>query len=120
VRITGLEGSEYIDKVDGSRRKRQSTEAIRFDSERDQVHVNTRSTCTIHDVAWKRRIVVEKTGSESTVVWNPWVEKTAALPDMEPDGWQDMVCVESANVGENAVTLAPGQTQTMSVKITVE
>jgi glucose-6-phosphate 1-epimerase len=39
---------------------------------------------------------------------------------MEPDGWQDMVCVESANVGENAVTLAPGQTQTMSVKITVE
>ncbi len=120
VTISGLEGSWYVDKTDGFRRKQQAGESIRFDGERDQMHVNTDATCVIHDPAWERRIVVEKSGSQSTVVWNPWVEKTAALADMEPDGWTGMVCVESANAGENTIRLAHGETRAMRVRIRVE
>ena len=118
IHITGLEGSEYIDKVDGSQRKRDA-DAIRFTGERDQVHVNTSATCVIHDPLWNRRIEIEKSGSLSTVVWNPWIERTLAFPDMDPNGWRDMVCVESGNIGENAVELAPGATHRMSVTIRV-
>lgn len=35
-----------------------------------------------------------------TVVWNPGVEKSAALTDMPPDGWQHMLCVEAGQVYE--------------------
>jgi len=48
-----------------------------------RTHIDTADTCVIHDPVWDRRIVIEKSGSLSTVVWNPWVEKTAALADME-------------------------------------
>jgi glucose-6-phosphate 1-epimerase len=31
---------------------------------------------------WRRRIVIEKDGAASSVVWNPWVEKAAAMVDL--------------------------------------
>jgi glucose-6-phosphate 1-epimerase len=53
-------------------------------------------------------------------VWNPWAELTAKLADMEPEGWHGMLCVETANAGENAVTLAPGAVHTMRAIVSVE
>jgi len=118
--ITGLEGTLYIDKADGFRRKTLGSEAIRLDRETDQMHLHTSATCTLHDPVWNRRIVVEKRGSASTVVWNPWIEKTLGMSDMAPDSWTKMVCVETANVGENSIQLAPGATHSMSATIRVE
>jgi len=117
---SGLGGTEYVDKADGFRRKTLDDQPIRFGKETDQMHLNTSATCVVDDPAWGRRIVVEKSGSASTVVWNPWIEKTLAMSDMAPDGWKDMVCVETANAAENAVTLAPGETHSMTATIRVE
>ena len=117
VAITGLAGTEYFDKADGGRRKRQQGEPLRFAGETDQLHLNTDAVCVIEDAAWDRRIVVEKSGSRSTVVWNPWEEKTRGLKDMQPDGWRGMVCVESGNAAENAITLAGGGTHVMRTVI---
>ena len=86
----------------------------------DQVHVNTKAACTIHDPAWNRRIVVEKSGSESTVVWNPWMDKTKGMSDMTADGWKEMLCIESANAADNAIHLPPGESHKLSVSIRVE
>jgi len=69
----------------------------------------------IHDLSWNRHIVVEKSGSNSTVVWNPWSEKTQA--DMAPGDWKRMICVETANVADNAVHLAPNSSHKMSASI---
>lgn len=118
--ISGLEGTTYIDKTDGFRRKQSGQEPIRFTQETDQVHVNTGAACVIHDPVWNRRISIEKSGSGSTVVWNPWVEKTAGMADMAADSWREMVCVESANAADNAISLDPGESHTMSVKIRLE
>jgi len=118
--ITGLEGTTYFDKTDGARRKQLRGEAIRVAKETDQVHVNTGATCVIHDPAWNRRIVIAKSGSNSTVVWNPWIEKTKSLADMSPEDWKEMICVESANAGENAVHLAGGASHNLVVSIHVE
>jgi glucose-6-phosphate 1-epimerase len=43
------------------------------------------------------------------VVWNPWEEKCAALPDMPKDGFRRMLCVESAAAAK-PVALEPGDT----------
>ncbi len=118
--IAGLEGTVYLDKVDGMRRKQQTDALIRFTGRRDEVHVNTASTCVLRDEAGGRSIRIEKSGSESTVVWNPWEELAATLPDMEPGGWQRMVCIETANIGENRITLAAGESHAMRVAMSVE
>jgi hypothetical protein len=46
-------------------------------------------------------------GFADTVVWNPGPEGARGMPDMAPEGWLEMLCVEAAAV-EPPVQLAPG------------
>jgi glucose-6-phosphate 1-epimerase len=118
--IEGLGGTEYLDKGDDARRKLQAMGAMTLTGATDRTYLNTEATCAIEDVAGGRRIVIEKAGSRSTVVWNPWAELTAAMADMEPDGWRRMLCVETANAAENALTLGPGESHTTRAVVSVE
>jgi len=120
VEIQGLGGTAYIDKVDGGKRKTQEPGALRFEGRTDRPYLNTDATCVVSDPAGGRKVVVAKRGSRSTVVWNPWEELTATMKDMEPDAWLHMACVETANVGEDAVTLEPGEAHTMHAEISIE
>ena len=118
--VSGLEGTTYIDKTDGFKRKQQGNEPVRIAKETDQVHVSTQATCVVHDPLWNRRIMVEKSGSGSTVVWNPWSDKTKGMSDMTPGAWKEMICVETANAADNAVHLAPGASHKLTASIRVE
>ena len=120
VAVLGLENTEYIDKVDALARKRLGADPLFLSGETDRVFVNTAALCTVDDSEMGRRIVVEKSGSNSTVVWNPWAAKAKAMADFGNDEWPKMLCVETANAGENSVTLAPGATHTMIATIRVE
>jgi len=108
IQIHGLENAEYYDKADGMRRKRQENEPIRFAAETDRTYIHTASQCAIDDPGLHRRIVIEKTHSDSTIVWNPWIAKAQAMPDFGDSEWPAMVCVESGNVADNALEIAPG------------
>src|ERR1700761_7018030 len=72
VEVSGLGDTDYLDRADNAKPKHQGPGAIRFAGETDQLPMNTRSAVTISDPGWRRRIVIEKRGSESTVAWNPW------------------------------------------------
>jgi glucose-6-phosphate 1-epimerase len=120
VSLDGLGGTEYLDKVDGMKRKVQAPGALKLQGRTDRPYLNTEATCVLHDPAGTRRIVVAKSGSRTTVVWNPWEELTAKMVDMRPDAWLHMTCVETANVGEDAVTLGAGETHSMRAMIRVE
>lgn len=115
ITVTGLDGTSYIDKKDNFKVKPQVVGPMRITQPTDRVYLDTIAICRVHDPALKRTITIEKTNSQATVVWNPWAE----MPDIEPGGWHDFICVETVNVGEQAVTLAPGQTHTMESHITV-
>jgi D-hexose-6-phosphate mutarotase len=120
VRVTGLENCDYWDKVGGSELKKQSGD-IHFSGETDRVYINTAAECVIEDDRLKRRIHVAKSGSLSTVVWTPWTEKAGKMGDMgQPDGWREMVCVESVNAMENVVKVAAGTRHTMIVEYRAE
>jgi glucose-6-phosphate 1-epimerase len=120
VSLSGLEGTTYIDKTDGFKRKTSSREPMRIAKETDQVHLDTKATCVIHDPVFNRRIIVEKSGSDTTVVWNPWIDKTRGMSDMAPNDWKEMICVETANAAENAIHLLPGATHKLTASIRVE
>ena len=117
--VTGLENARYDSKVENVTGQSQA-DPIRFTAETDRLYLGTRTPCVLHDPGWQRRIVVEKTGSDCTVVWNPWVAKAKAMPDFGDDEWPSMVCIETGNARAHAVTLAPGQTHTMRAVIRVE
>jgi glucose-6-phosphate 1-epimerase len=118
--VSGLEGTTFIDKTDGFKRKVLGNQPLQIAKETDQVHLNTQAACVIHDPVWQRRIIVEKSGSDSTVVWNPWIDKTKGMSDMDPDGWQGLLCVETSNASDNAVHLPPGASHKMTASIRVE
>ena len=120
IAVHGLEGTTYIDKTDAFSRNVQPDAPILIGKETDQVHLNSTAACVISDPPWDRRIVISKTGSNSTVVWNPWIAKAAAFQDMAPDEWQSMICLETANVAGNAVTLAAGDSHRLTATISVE
>jgi glucose-6-phosphate 1-epimerase len=120
VSVTGLAGAAYIDKVDGNSRKLQDGAPIKITGETDRVYLDTPAACTVIDPKLGRRITVEKTGSLSTVVWNPWIEKAKKMADFGDEEWPSMICVETANAGENAVTVAPGATHTLAATIGAE
>lgn len=120
ISIAGLEGAGYLDQVAGGTREPGSPEPIRFDGEVDRVYLGTEATAVIDDPGLQRRIVIDKAGSRATVVWNPHVAKAKRMPDFGDDEWPGMCCVETANAKDAAVTLAPGQTHTMSATLRVE
>jgi glucose-6-phosphate 1-epimerase len=119
IEISGLAGTDFLDKVGGTTLRNQGPAPIRFTAETDRVYVNTQAACTIHDPGMRRRIVVRKSRSNATVVWNPWVDKARAMPDFGDDEWPRMVCVETGNVNVHAVTLAAGASHTMTAAIDV-
>ena len=120
ARLFGLCGAHYRDKMDGMRQKLETADALVLTGATDRVYLDTDATCVVEDPLLRRRMVIAKSSSRSTVVWNPWTELTAKLPDMEPDGWEKMLCVETANAGPDALTLGPGETHTMRATLSVE
>ncbi len=118
VKLTGLEGVKYVDKMDGSKVKTQEG-AVTITAETDRVYVGTTGTVTIEDPDKMRRIVVAKEGSTNTVVWNPWVAKSKAMADFGDEEWPGMICVETCNVGADAVKVAAGETVKMVQRVGV-
>lgn len=112
--VQGLDGCDYLDKVENFAQARQ-TGAVEFASETDRIYVDTTTDCVIEDRAQQRAIRISKTGSRSTVVWNPWREKTFA--DMAAGEYQQMLCVETCNAGPDQITLAPGQSHMLTARI---
>jgi D-hexose-6-phosphate mutarotase len=117
VRIHGLEGVVFVDKTAAMARKPGASEAVAIAAETDRVYLGTTGTVTLEDPGWRRRIAVGKSGSRTTVVWNPWVAKAKAVPDFGDDEWTGMVCIETANALDDAVTLAPGASHALTATL---
>jgi D-hexose-6-phosphate mutarotase len=54
------------------------------------------------------------------VVWNPWIAKAKAMPDFGDEEYKTMLCVESGNVADNALTLSPGESASLKVVLASE
>ena len=116
--IIGLAGSVYRDKVRGMAELTETATELRLTGETDRVYASA-ATCTIVDSKAARAIQVEKSNSQTTVIWNPWAARAAQMPDFGGDAWPGMLCVESANVAGARLTLAPGDTHRLRVAISV-
>jgi len=110
--LTGLEGKDYLDKTAGFERKVQAGSIV-IKQEVDRIYLQTADNVVIDDV--KRKIKIEKKGSLSTVVWNPWQEVANKMGDLGTEGYREMLCVESANAADDIMTIAAGESHTLRV-----
>jgi glucose-6-phosphate 1-epimerase len=120
ISIHGLKGVSYLDKAASFLEKTETSDAVRIASEVDRIYLNTANTVELLDPRIGRRIRVEKQGSASTVVWNPWIAKARQMPDFGDEEYEHMICVESGNVASNSLSLRPGGSSTLTVKLSSE
>jgi glucose-6-phosphate 1-epimerase len=118
TRVGGLSAVHYIDKTDSNRMKTQNGE-IAIVSETDRVYLNTRDAVEVEDPVLRRRTRVAKENSRTTVVWNPGMQKAHSLSDFADDEWIQMICIETSNVADFALDLAPGQRHKMKALVRV-
>lgn len=95
VVITGLAGTEYIDKVLNASIHTQSDNQLKITGEVDRVYKDIKQDTTSIVEDGKPRFDVIRDNVKDTVTWNPWIEKAKAMGDFSPDdGYKNMVCVE--------------------------
>lgn len=119
IEITGLAGASYDDKVSGQHGLVQGDAPLRFVGETDRVYSST-ARVVVSDPQRQRRLIVDKTASGTTVVWNPWTDKAQRMSDFGDDEWPGMVCVEAANAGAHRIQLPAAARHTTMTIISAE
>lgn len=119
ISILGLKGASYYDGTDKMALKVQDETFLKIEKEENRRYLNTAADCIIDDPLMKRHIKVTKENSNTTVVWNPWIETSKTIGDMNDDDYKTMVCVEAVNAFNEVVTVRPGESFAMSASISI-
>lgn len=115
-RIHGLDGVDYLDKVEGSARKAQ-TGILALEQETDRIYLLPDAVCRLESPETRRTILIRQQGSSATVVWNPGPVKVAAMADMSGEEYRKMICVESVIAPQLPIILPPGAAHVLATEI---
>ena len=117
IEINGVENTPFIDYTDYKKEKSEN-ESLEVREEINRVYVPTEATCYIADHKMHREIIIEKDGSHSTTIWNPW--KSNTLHDLTNDKYRKFVCIETTNALQDAKTLQPQEHHTIKQVISIK
>jgi glucose-6-phosphate 1-epimerase len=114
TQLGGLEGKNYFDKTQNTFVIQK--EHIDFSKEVDRIYQNVTNNVLVKDAKVHHTIQTE--GTKTIVVWNPGEVLATHMPDLT--NHTQMLCVESANVLDDKVTLAKGESHTLRQTIMTE
>ena len=112
--VGGLDEHTYIDSLDDWQEKQQHGSLV-IDQEVDRIYRGTDHAITIKDA--QQRITLESEGSNSAIVWNPWIDKSKRLSNFADDDYLRMLCIETANAEQDYIELAPGSRHHLKLSI---
>ncbi|MHA2939938.1 D-hexose-6-phosphate mutarotase [Vibrio sp. RC27] len=118
VTTTGM-GAEYIDKLLDSKIC-QGGDVLQLTDTIDRVYTQPEDKITVTDPVLKRQTLVENSGHNSAVLWNPWAAGSHSMGDMQDDAYLTMLCVEStihAPCLSSGITLQPKEKHTLTTHI---
>jgi glucose-6-phosphate 1-epimerase len=115
TQVSGLEDFNYTDCVDAWKTHRQEGE-LSVTKEIDRIYFGDSDLIAVKQNMGPN-IELHSSGSKSTVVWNPWIDKAQRLSQFGSEDYLSMLCIETANIGDDAVQLAPQQSHQLSVTI---
>jgi len=118
VSLAGLAGKRYFDALERVEKQQQGD--VTIDHEVNHIYLDAEDACLLSDPVWKHRIRIVKTGSKSTVVWNPWIAKSREMEDFGDGEYLGMLCVESANANIDKRMLKPGEFHRIGTMLSIE
>ena len=118
VRVDGLAGRPYIDKLDDRQSRKSQVGPVTFTGETDRIYLGDTSAITLAGGKSAGQVLaISSEGSASAVVWNPWSDKTQRLGDMGgPSAYRHMLCIETTNAGDDVRTVEPGAVHVLSAR----
>lgn len=113
IEIKGLAGNQYRNSLDGKIYTLNNN--LKIDGEFDSAFLNHTGVIEIVDPILNRVISLKKSGSKTTVVWNP----NKDLAEMSEGQYRNFVCVEPANQGDSFVCLNSGEKHKIAMEVQV-
>ncbi len=117
VSVHGLRGHAYRDRTVMPDPQFDKEDIITFSKRVDRLYRDARGPAVIRDPGFNRQITIAKENSATTVVWNPHEIADGEFADLDSTDPKHFVCVESCNARENAYTLKPNETHTLTAII---
>lgn len=119
ARVFGLEDAAFDDALAGYSRLRQRG-VLDLEDAIDSVFYPQGNSVVLEDPAWKRKMHLEWSGSQSLVVWNPGKQGAEKVSDLRAEDYRNFVCLEPSNALQNDQTIPVGGQHSLNVKISVE
>jgi glucose-6-phosphate 1-epimerase len=113
ISIKGLDHCLYFDALRSETFMQEGD--VQIKEEVDRVYSNPSKTISLLEN--DNCVNLEHEGSNSLVVWNPWIEKSQEMIDMSDDGYKNMVCLETSNVREDARILNANESHVIKATI---
>jgi glucose-6-phosphate 1-epimerase len=93
--ITGL-GSRYLDSLQENTLIITDLSTLEIDDEVDRIYTHSKHENTL--TTPEQTIQITHEGYSDVVVWNPWIERSEEIVDMNRDDYHRMVCIETARI----------------------
>jgi len=121
ARVTGLKGTQYIDKTAKAKNSLCSQKGeVEIEEEVDRIYTGVSSDVNVIDEELGRLIHIKSAGSNSTVVWNPWADIAATMADLKNDDYLNFLCVETTNAAPDVVDVLPGEEYCLAAEFRAE
>jgi len=112
TRVLGAGNGQYIDALDNWQLKKQEG-TIGFNQEVDRIYLGDHQ----YQILTPNKQFTLTSNSHSSIVWNPWINKSKRLSGFPPQGYKNMLCIESANVLSDHLKLAPGTSHSLKMQL---
>ncbi|WP_127959369.1 D-hexose-6-phosphate mutarotase [Serratia microhaemolytica] len=96
ITLAGL-GNQFIDQLAQGTLKAQHGE-LTIKGRIDRIYTQANTATVINDPSLRRNIEIHHQQMSDVVVWNPGAELAEHMADMTNDGFNQMVCVETARI----------------------
>jgi glucose-6-phosphate 1-epimerase len=116
--IEGLEGAAYLDRTANGAERIGPAAPLRIEREVDRIYAHRPAQLRIRDAARGRTVLVDRTGFEDAVVWNPGELKGRTNSGLAEGEYLQYVAVESAAI-ENRISLDAGRSWTGAQRLHV-
>ena len=113
ISIKGLDAKAYYNALNGNTSIQDGD--ISIEEEVDRVYFDPSKSITLLNGDFK--VQIDQEGSNSLVVWNPWIEKSTQMTDMSDDGYKSMVCLETSNARDDARVLNANESHVLKATI---
>ena len=114
VEISGLDNRPCFDAL--TQKTAPFHGNVTFKQEFDRVFQKLHDNLFLKDK--NKTIQINSSGSNSAVIWNPWIDKCAKMSAMKADAYKEFVCIESANAYEDFRLLQPKESHSLKATFT--